>query len=260
MTEIAPAPAPLPGTVRIRKCSDIPDLVFLAAIDECCRLRTEPGDRYPYTMATRWDVAAILAGHLEDVGGTPRDYPGVPEKVVMAKATKLDKRKLISGCGCGCRGDFEVTEKGRELQRAFREQVRQDVLTAFAIPADSPMALHARGVDPLVAAVNAVVDADERAGIPIARSQWAPEDCTCPWPWPLGGHVRVDCPHYRAKPMPGPYSPWQVVSDEVYVPSLDVATRTTYGGDRNPRIGCQQFESGTIIHGRPHSCPKWARG
>jgi hypothetical protein len=172
MTETELGTAPLSGTVCIRKCSDIPDLAFLAAIDECCSLRTEPGGRYPYTMATRWDVAAILAGHREDVGGSPRDYPGVPEKVVMAKATKLDKRKLISGCGCGCRGDFEVTAKGRELQRAAREAaasvagpdwdamaldavkagfgtpsrmpeleaVRQHVLDAFGIPA----ALHAR--------------------------------------------------------------------------------------------------------------------
>jgi hypothetical protein len=251
MTE-TPA-APLSGAVCIRKCSDIPDLAFLAAIDECCSLRTEPGGRYPYTMATRWDVAAILAGHREDVGGSPRDYPGVPEKVVMAKATKLDKRKLISGCGCGCRGDFEVTAKGRELQRAFREQVRQDVLTAFAIPADSPMA-------PLVAAVNAVIEDDERNGIPVARSQWTPEDCTCPWPWPLDGHVRLDCPHYQAKPLPGADSPWQVVSDEVCVPSLGLASRTEYRGGRDARTDCRWHDSGVWIHARPHTCPPHARG
>lgn len=28
---------------------------------------------------------------------------------------------------------------------------------------------------------------------------------------------------------------------------------------RNPRIGCDQYESGTWIHGRPHDCPRWAR-
>lgn len=28
---------------------------------------------------------------------------------------------------------------------------------------------------------------------------------------------------------------------------------------RNPRIFCEQYESGTWIHGRPHNCPTWAR-
>ncbi len=28
---------------------------------------------------------------------------------------------------------------------------------------------------------------------------------------------------------------------------------------RNPRIFCEQYDSGTWIHGRPHNCPAWAR-
>lgn len=28
---------------------------------------------------------------------------------------------------------------------------------------------------------------------------------------------------------------------------------------RNVRIGCERYESGTWIHGRPHDCPRWAR-
>lgn len=43
--------------------------------------------------ANRWDVARYL---------------GMPEKVVLAKARKLIKAGVIGGCGCGCRGDFEV--------------------------------------------------------------------------------------------------------------------------------------------------------
>jgi hypothetical protein len=31
-----------------------------------------------------------------------------PDKVVLAKAKRLVKRGLISGCTCGCRGDFEI--------------------------------------------------------------------------------------------------------------------------------------------------------
>jgi hypothetical protein len=29
---------------------------------------------------------------------------------------------------------------------------------------------------------------------------------------------------------------------------------------RNTRIGCEQYDSGTWIHGRPHNCPRNARG
>jgi hypothetical protein len=39
---------------------------------------------------------------------------GVPEKLALAKMKQLIKRGLVSGCCCGCRGDFEITDKGRE--------------------------------------------------------------------------------------------------------------------------------------------------
>lgn len=38
-----------------------------------------------------------------------------PEKLVLAKMQKLIKRKLVDGCCCGCRGDFEITPKGLEF-------------------------------------------------------------------------------------------------------------------------------------------------
>ncbi len=40
-------------------------------------------------------------------------FPGVPEKVVRAKADKLIRRGLLRGCACGCRGDFNVVETFR---------------------------------------------------------------------------------------------------------------------------------------------------
>ncbi len=40
-------------------------------------------------------------------------FPGAPAKVVLAKMRGLVKRKLVDGCTCGCRGDFEITGKGR---------------------------------------------------------------------------------------------------------------------------------------------------
>ncbi len=39
----------------------------------------------------------------------PDDIPG---KLVVAKMRQLIKNGLVKGCGCGCRGDYEITEKG----------------------------------------------------------------------------------------------------------------------------------------------------
>ena len=39
----------------------------------------------------------------------------VPEKMVLLKLKKLVNRKLLGGCACGCRGDFEITDKGLKL-------------------------------------------------------------------------------------------------------------------------------------------------
>ena len=39
--------------------------------------------------------------------------PGVNDKLALAKMQKLISRGLADGCACGCRGDFEITNKGR---------------------------------------------------------------------------------------------------------------------------------------------------
>lgn len=37
---------------------------------------------------------------------------GIPEKLVLAKMRQMIRRRVVDGCTCGCRGDFEITEKG----------------------------------------------------------------------------------------------------------------------------------------------------
>jgi hypothetical protein len=39
--------------------------------------------------------------------------PGIPEKLILAKMRNLISKGLVDGCSCGCRGDFEITEKGQ---------------------------------------------------------------------------------------------------------------------------------------------------
>lgn len=47
--------------------------------------------------APKWSALWDVQKQLSDV----------PPKVVLAKLRSAIKRKLLDGCGCGCRGDFE---------------------------------------------------------------------------------------------------------------------------------------------------------
>lgn len=65
-------------------------------------------------------VAAVahiqeVKGSWANVGEVEAHFPDFPPKVVVAKLARLIKRGLLTGCTCGCRGDFEVTEKGGGL-------------------------------------------------------------------------------------------------------------------------------------------------
>lgn len=40
---------------------------------------------------------------------------GTSPKLALAKMSMLIRRGVVSGCACGCRGDFELTSKGREF-------------------------------------------------------------------------------------------------------------------------------------------------
>lgn len=39
--------------------------------------------------------------------------PGIPHKLIVAKMNMLIRRGLVDGCTCGCRGDYELTPKGK---------------------------------------------------------------------------------------------------------------------------------------------------
>ncbi len=52
--------------------------------------------------------------------------PIFPEEVILSKARRLIARGLLTGCDCGCRGDFELTEAGREAIRSAGFELHQD--------------------------------------------------------------------------------------------------------------------------------------
>lgn len=58
---------------------------------------------------THWNGFAPFAwGNPKDVGPL---FPGpleYPDKVIRAKLSSMERRGLIDGCDCGCRGDWHV--------------------------------------------------------------------------------------------------------------------------------------------------------
>lgn len=70
-------------SIQAKHIDDAEFLSFIAQINK-------EEDRWAYT----WDF--------------PDYAPDVPIKVLLAKCKSLIKRGLLTGCTCGCRGDFEI--------------------------------------------------------------------------------------------------------------------------------------------------------
>lgn len=84
------------------KAADLDDVQVLRVVERSC---IERGF---------WSNTTVVAGA----------FPDAPFKVIAAKLSKLLRRKLVTGCDCGCRGDWELTAKGREfagIDSAWRE-------------------------------------------------------------------------------------------------------------------------------------------
>lgn len=84
------------------KAADIPDEAFLGAVHA---LSLEPQDTiFGPSPLPHWVQVRDLVERL-----------GVPEKVIRAKARKLIRRGLMTGCWCGCRGDLALASPDRRL-------------------------------------------------------------------------------------------------------------------------------------------------
>jgi len=42
-------------------------------------------------------------------------YSELPDNLFRAKMGKLINKGYLTGCNCGCRGDYEITDKGKAL-------------------------------------------------------------------------------------------------------------------------------------------------
>lgn len=75
------------------QCKDIPDQPILQL------LAKNPGVWHNWYFADEKDVRKAMPANT-------------PEKLIIGKMRMLMRRGLVDGCGCGCRGDFEITQKG----------------------------------------------------------------------------------------------------------------------------------------------------
>jgi hypothetical protein len=86
------------------QCKDIPDepiLRFLALYT----------DRWCYNFEKYNCKTSVFWAMPHDI----------PYKVGFAKMNRLIKRGLVDGCPCGCRGDYEITEKGLDYLKRLDE-------------------------------------------------------------------------------------------------------------------------------------------
>lgn len=95
------------------QCKDIPDrpiLDFLAAVE-----RGEIIQRYTIGGVTtvRPSAGATIFEGFENSVHRAIDHRYHQPNLVRAKMRSLIKRGLVSGCTCGCRGDFRLTPSGR---------------------------------------------------------------------------------------------------------------------------------------------------
>ena len=84
------------------QCKDIPDGPVLEFL----------GRLIPPKTATWFDIQPReTRGMAAVIDAMPT---GTPEKLCLAKMRMLIRRGLVMGCGCGCRGEFYLSDKGRQ--------------------------------------------------------------------------------------------------------------------------------------------------
>lgn len=101
------------------KASDIPDIVMLKAVKSVALRKLKEGEQFAYSDGSYNGNPWVMVwdAHPE----VNRLMGEVPFKVFMAKFKALYKRKLLDGCDCGCRGDMQITLKGKALMEASSE-------------------------------------------------------------------------------------------------------------------------------------------
>ena len=91
------------------QCKDIPDGPILLAVARMPS-RLVAGKMYR-EWCCRWDLEKLACFH------------GVDQRLMLAKMASLLDRGYVTGCACGCSGQFELTPKGEAYVAEHLEQV-----------------------------------------------------------------------------------------------------------------------------------------
>jgi hypothetical protein len=97
------------------QAKDIDDAFFLRCVEHAS---TDPNPPVPWASSDRTPYAHFP--HWTNRHTMQCLMPIFPPEVILAKASALMRRGLLGGCDCGCRGDFELTDKGRAFLEVGR--------------------------------------------------------------------------------------------------------------------------------------------
>lgn len=93
------------------QCKDIPTVPVLAFLAYC--------ETAQFERCAHWGSMLVRDdGSLFENSVQHAMPANVPAKLARAKMGSLVRRDLVDGCTCGCRGDFELTKKGRAFLAA----------------------------------------------------------------------------------------------------------------------------------------------
>lgn len=68
----------------------------------------------------QWCTWQVPSAYMPSVGAL---FPDADDRLVRRKMANLIRKGYVSGCTCGCRGDYEITEKGT----VYLEEKKNDV-------------------------------------------------------------------------------------------------------------------------------------
>lgn len=104
------------------QAKDIDDVFFLRCVDYAQTYEPSVSwENRPFAKREnpRWPVW-VFTWNLDCL------MPMFPPEIIAAKASRLIARGLLTGCDCGCRGDFELTIEGAQFLRKAGHEVTQE--------------------------------------------------------------------------------------------------------------------------------------
>ena len=98
------------------QAKDLDDRQVLSIVGRLAWESYPPWDQHPHLFphwVMRWELERELGLRTKE---ECEQYATTgTEKLVLAKCRGLIDRGLLNGCTCGCRGDFELTDKGERF-------------------------------------------------------------------------------------------------------------------------------------------------